>query len=76
MITTLSILFLYNFNTCFKEKELEEFDEETYMEQKEEKKKRDDLVNPAWVEDKTFSGGELMQMNNEERNFWEGFVNK
>ncbi|XP_065940998.1 chitin synthase chs-2 isoform X2 [Magallana gigas] len=58
------------------EKELEEFDEETYMEQKVEKKKRDDLVNPAWVEDETFSGGELMQMNIEERNFWEGFVNK
>lgn len=46
------------------------------MEQKTEKKKRNDLVNPAWVETDAFSGGELMQMNIEERNFWEGFVNK
>lgn len=30
------------------------------MEQKVEKKKRDDLVNFVWVEDEIFSGGELM----------------
>lgn len=34
-----------------------------------------DLVNPAWVKEEMFSGGELMQMIPEERDFWEGFVN-
>jgi hypothetical protein len=57
------------------EKELEEFDEEIYMEQK-KVKKRDDMVNPAWVETETFSGGELIRMNVEEENFWKGFVEK
>lgn len=47
-----------------------------YLEQQTTKKKRDDLVNPAWVETETFSGGELIRMNQEEENFWEGFVTK
>ncbi|XP_048727151.2 uncharacterized protein LOC125645600 isoform X7 [Ostrea edulis] len=64
------------FAETHEEKELEEFDEEMYLEQQTTKKKRDDLVNPAWVETETFSGGELIRMNQEEENFWEGFVTK
>lgn len=40
------------------------------------KKKRDDLINPAWVEVEMFRGGELMQMKQEEDDFWKGFVEK
>ena len=54
---------------------MEDFDEELYMEEK-KKKKRNDLVNPAWVETDTFRGGELIQMNQEEKKFWDGFVDK
>ena len=54
---------------------MEEFDEELYMEEK-KKKKRNDLVNPAWVETDAFRGGELIQMNQEEKKFWDGFVDK
>lgn len=34
-----------------------------------------DLVNPAWVKEEMFSGGEVMQMNTQENDFWEKFVN-
>ena len=63
-------------STCyiFKEKEIKAFDEQLYMEGK--KKKRNDLINPAWVETDTFRGGELVQMNQEEKKFWDGFVDK
>lgn len=61
--------------------EEEEEDEEKHTEEDEylyqkEKKKRNDLVNPKWLEDKDFQQGTVVRMNDEENIFWEKFIEK
>ncbi|CAC5419944.1 CHS1 [Mytilus coruscus] len=41
-----------------------------------EKKKRNDLKNPKWLELKEFQFGHTMQMNEEEVDFWQNFIKK
>lgn len=65
----------------FSQIEEEEEDEEKHTEEDEylyqkEKKKRNDLVNPKWLEDKDFQQGTVVRMNDEENIFWEKFIEK
>lgn len=50
-------------------------EEDEYLYQK-EKKKRNDLVNPKWLEIKEFQPGTVVRMNDEENTFWENFIEK
>ncbi|XP_071156753.1 chitin synthase chs-2-like [Mytilus edulis] len=49
--------------------------EDEYIYQK-EKKLRNDLKNPKWLELKEFQVGHTMQMNKEELDFWHSFIEK
>lgn len=49
--------------------------EDEYIYQK-EKKQRNDLKNPKWLELKEFQVGHTMQMNKEELDFWHSFIEK
>ncbi|VDI47483.1 Hypothetical predicted protein [Mytilus galloprovincialis] len=49
--------------------------EDEYIYQK-EKKQRNDLKNPKWLELKEFQFGHTMQMNKEEIDFWHSFIGK
>ena len=40
------------------------------------KPRRDELKNPAWIETPELGKGKVMEMVEEERNFWQGFVGK
>jgi chitin synthase len=57
------------------EAEQKRTEEDEYLYQK-EKKKRNDLVNPKWLEIEEFHPGTVVQMNNEESTFWENFIKK
>jgi chitin synthase len=57
------------------EAEQKRTEEDEYLYQK-EKKKRNDLVNPKWLEIEEFHPGTVVQMNNEENTFWENFIKK
>lgn len=56
--------------------DIEEGDTEEEAEQNKLKKKRNDLVNPKWIEVKELGDGEVIQMNNEELDFWTGFIDR
>ncbi|KAL3836166.1 hypothetical protein ACJMK2_021608 [Sinanodonta woodiana] len=38
--------------------------------------KRNDMINPAWLEDAGVGQGEVMKMMDNEKSFWEGFVQR
>ena len=50
-------------------------EEDEYLYQK-KMKKRNDLVNPKWLEIEEFHPGTVVQMNDEENTFWENFIKK
>ncbi|KAK3106192.1 hypothetical protein FSP39_014652 [Pinctada imbricata] len=62
------------FRESIQEKEFLD-DEEEYMYQK-AKRKRNELVDPAWTECKELGDGDNIVMNQEECRFWEGFIGK
>jgi chitin synthase len=57
------------------EAEQKRTEEDEYLYQK-ERRIRNDLVNPKWLEIEEFHPGTVVQMNNEESTFWENFIKK